>query len=371
MNINLFVFPFVIILGLMCAQIGTDSAKKAYIGIVSLLFLLESSLRGYSVGSDTLNYVYMFSSVEGYSWSEIWQLGLDRYLRKGSDFDVGFMAFQKIFRYFTSDFHVFTFFAQLTFFVPMGKMLYRYTPSIKSLIFAFVFFMALYQAHTFSGMRQLYAMGFSFLAVIFYDDRRYKSAIVSMVIGFFIHMSILLMIIPLGVSFLSFKQQRTVHLVSFILLPLVLVLGDAIVYFMGSFVGNEQYANYGQAGMAGGATTFLLCLEILSLFCYLFLKNNAARKDRTVRFLYCMLPCTTIFAPLIQVSGSMVRISEYYFLYLMVLFPLAMIYYAGSYKKGDQLLLILSIVLSIFSIATATGAGANYKFFWQETSISF
>ena len=51
----------------------------------------------------------------------------------------------------------------------------------------------------------------------------------------------------------------------------------------------------------------------------------------------------------------------------MVLFPLAMIYYAGSYKKGDQLLLILSIVLSIFSIATATGAGANYKFFWQET----
>lgn len=369
MNINLFVFPFVIILGLLCAQIGTDTAKKGYIGIVSLVFLLESSLRGYSVGSDTLNYVYMFTNVGDYSWNEIWRLGLARYLRKESDFDVGFMAFQKLFRYFTSDFHVFTFLAQLVFFIPMGKMLYRYAPSIKSLIFAFVFFVALYQAHTFSGMRQLYAMGFSFLAVIFYDERRYKSAIFSMVIGFFIHMSILLMVVPLGISLLSFKRQRVVHLISFLLLPLVLLSGDVIVFVMGGLVGNEQYAGYGQEGMAGGATTFLLCLELLSFFCYLFLKDTVAENNRTARSLYCMLPCTTIFAPLIQVSGSMVRISEYYFLYMMVLFPLAMICYARSCKKGEQLLVILSIALAFFSIVTATGAGANYKFFWQDTTM--
>lgn len=367
MNLQLILICAFILLGLGFKGKQKNSAKKAYIIICCILLVLSASLRSLDYGnegSDTMNYYYMFKTIGDSSFSDIWKMGIDRYFYGTSEEDIGYLLLVKIINLVTSDFHVFTFIAQLIFFVPFGVYLYKYSTNIGELMFAFVFYLALVHSHAMTGTRQFYAMGFGILFFLYSNEKKYKLAIVSLLLGMSIHLSMLLVVLPFVLSFLKPSQLKATHLILFLSFPIVMLMPNQIIAFMGGLIGSEKYVEYGMKGVAGGTETFILLLELLSLLCYWGIKKKNLSNDK-IKKLYAMVPCFTFFGPLIYSNGSMIRISMYSYLYLTLLLPLAV---QGRFQKYYALMLYLFILL--LSILILVNSNNEYYFFWQVDPVS-
>ena len=364
MNIRIVLFAFVFLGGLLFAASGNSPKnRRNYIILMMIVLTLESCLRGLSVGSDTMNYYWMFNRASEMSWHEIWQTFTERYVTHEIEDDVGFTLFNKIISLVTRDFSAFLGICALFFFIPFGKLLYRYTSDFKQLIFIFTLYVALFNMIAMSGVRKEIALGCSIWATMMWIDKKYKWLIVSLAIGTLIHMSTLLWLLIPALSFLSLRVLRFLHVVGLSLVPFVIALSSAIIVFMGNFVGMEKYAEYGMNGSQGGAMTFTIMIEIISLFCLIAYWNCSFEKDRDMHVLYTVLPCFSFFAPLITNNGSMIRISQYFHVYVMLLFPIAI----DRFFRTDRRMVytILCIVLLFLSLSSGSDA---YKFIWEDNA---
>lgn len=325
--------------------------------------MLEAALRGLSVGSDTHVYAQQFDQIKYISWDTIFEQFVDRYIHPGADeYDIGYNILQKLVSYVTSSFHVFTFIAQLTFFVPLGVFLYRYSKDITQLIFSFVLYTSLMHIIALSGGRQLYAIGFCIMFFMAYLDRKYVRCVVCLLIAVTLHMSALLILLPIAIDRLSPKLEKLVHLIALLLFPVVLLFVNPIILFMGNLVGSEKYAAYGQGEIMGGATTFILLIILLSLFCFIAIKKKDLASDRFLKSLYCMAPCFTFAGPLIYSNGSMIRVSMYFHLYLILLIPYAIdLLFNRKSRK-----FVYMIVIGALLFLSLKDGGLKYYFFWND-----
>lgn len=373
MYINLFLIPFIIILGLLFIKNDNQKNRLLYVIISLLVFLFVGSMRSpewfeatYRI--DTLVYQRQYEDTAYMDWEEIWQSFLLRYVTNDSDRDVGFMFFYKTFSYITTDFHIFSFLADLLFFIPFGIILYRYTSSIKELIFAFVFYIGLIQIFIFGGARQMFAIGFDLMALLCLLDKKYLWVIVCFIIGLTIHFSSLLFGIPLILIWLKIKpgQLKLFHLISFLLFPLVLAFPNQIIQYLGNLSGIEKYAEYGEQGISGGANTFIFLMELISLFILIAIPKKNLEKNKKIRIFYVMAPLATFMAPLIHSNGSMIRITLYFYLFYCLLIPYAI---NSNFIKYRNTVYFLAI--SALSLLSVSGGGIKYYFFWQSLPIYY
>jgi len=363
MNIHLFLIPFIIILGLFFSN-NKNNGRKSYIIIVCLVLMLIIALRstniGYQQGSDVGNYAKAFDDIKSYSWQELWNLMLSGI---GTSNDRGFFLLQKAIRCITSNFHIYSFLASSIFFVPFGIFLFLYSTNTKQLIFAFVFVTVMYFPHLMSGARQVYAVGFVWIAFTFFLRKKYLYTLFCIILASIIHFSSILILLPILMStFITHnKIIKIIHLVTLFLVPVVMFQANSIIIFMGNSIGSDKYAEYGKNGLMGGTGIFITIITLLSLFCFIAIKEKDIDNNEFLRKLYVMAPCFTFFAPLIYSNGSMIRISEYFYLFLALLFPFAIEHFFD--KKSANTLYIITI--SILSIWTIVGNSNNYYFYWQ------
>lgn len=367
MHINLIIFPLIIILGLFLGISDSPKNRKIYIIVVSIILILQASLRSLSVGSDTPNYYYMFFSVQDMTWNEIWEDFVGRYIYNTSEVDVGYTLMQKVIASITSSWQVFVFLAQLTFFIPLGKLLYRYSNKMIQLVFAYVLYVALFHISALSGGRQLYAIGMSIMSFIYFDQKKYLKSILFIFLGTLIHLSCLLSILPLILSKLKVNYVKTIHLIAFALVPFVIVFVNQIIVFMGTAINVEKYANYGMKDVAGGASTFIALLILSSVFIYFVYKKKDLRFNKSMANFYSMVPLFTFFGPLIHSNGSMIRISMYFHLYLMLLIPFAL----DKILNGNFRIVVYIIVILTLLILSLRDGGLIYHFYWQEPHLFY
>src|SRR5690606_6202276 len=138
---------------------------------------------------------------------------------------------------FTDSWPVFVFVANLIFFIPLGKLMYRYSSSMIQLVFAYVLYVSMFHIISLSGGRQLYAIGLSILAFLYLDRREYIWSVACIFIGMLIHMTSLLFLLPLILSRLDSKYLKSIHLISFAMVPVVLLFTNRIIVLMGAAVG--------------------------------------------------------------------------------------------------------------------------------------
>lgn len=367
MHINLFIFPFIIILGFVLERYDSPKARKLYIFIVSTVLILETSLRSLSVGSDTLNYYYMFNYVREMSWNELWEQFIERYFNNTSEEDIGYSIMQKVIASVTSSWQVFVFIANLTFFIPLGILMHRYSNKMIQLIFAYVLYVAIFHIISLSGGRQLYAIGMSIMSFIYLNEKKYTKSILFILIGATIHFSALLSFLPLILSRWNVKFIKPIHLFSLILVPITINFVNQIIMFMGSAVGIEKYENYAMGGIAGGAWTFISILVVASVFIYFAIKRKDLQQNKSLSNLYTMVPLFTFFGPLIHSNGSMIRISMYFHLYLMLLLPLAI---EKTFKGSTQTIIYIYLIVVLLMLSLRNG-GLVYHFFWQEPHLFY
>ena len=267
----------------------------------------------------------------------------------------------KFIQLFSNNFQFFLFICALFFFIPFGKLLYIFTTDNRQLTFVFIFYVALFNMIAMSGVRKEMALGLSILFFLYYVEKKYIKMTLALIVGVSIHMTTLLILLVPLINIFPKKWLRYIHIAAFAAIPIVLSAMGPMLVLMADFIDNEKYAQYGEGASEGGAGTFFLLIELLSLLCLWAFRKINIKDDKILCNMYAMLPLFTIFAPLIQHSGSMIRISQYFHLYLLVLVPYAV---ECLYKKvGLQIVyIVLSVILIILSMRTST---EDYYFFWQ------
>lgn len=367
MQINLYLILFVILLGLSLSVNDNPRHRRLFIVLCSSVLLFVAAMRSpeymtETYGIDSLNYKWFFENSLGLKWSEVWSAVSGRYRGINDDFDVGYVVLNKIVGLYTHDFHIFSLLADLLFFIPFGIIIYRFTTNISQIVFAFVFYISLIQVYLLGGGRQMYALGLDMMAFLSIIDRKRFWTVLFFILGLSIHFSSLLFLLPLLMVWLRVKPLtlKVFHLVGFILIPIVLLLPNQIISFMGGVVGIEKYAEYGKGIIRGGSTTFIVLIELLSLFCMVAIKKKDLRKNSHISPFYVMAPLFTIFSPLVRANGTMIRIALYYFPFLVLLVP----YGIDCLFKRNRTVAYYTAIIAL-SLLTLAGGGMTYYFYWQ------
>ena len=367
MHIDLFLIPFVIILGLLFAQNDTKKSRQYYILLCSMVLIFVAAMRDpqfmtYTYSIDSQNYKDFFEQSYDMSWSEVWTAAFMRYFGAGGEADIGYLAFNKIIGYFTHQYAFFSLIADLLFFVPFGILLYRFSTKMSGIIFAFVYYIALIQIYLIGGGRQMFAIGLDLMALIAVIDRKKIRAIIFFLIGLTFHFSSFLFLAPLLMVWYDAKPMmlKLIHIISFIVFPVALLMPNQIIAFMGEAAGSEKYAEYGKHAITNGAIVFIVLMELLSFFCLIAIKKKDMFANKILAIFYVMLPFQTFFTPLIRSNGTMIRITLYYSIFLTLLVP----YGIDCYFKNNKNLGYI-IAIAALSILAMAGGGIQYYFYWQ------
>ena len=367
MNIQIYLFAIAILLGVIYQKLGnTPQNRKQYIFVFLSLLTAESCLRGLSVGSDTKSYLWMFETWRYVEWREVLSNFIIRYFRNELTNDIGYRIYMKLIHIISHNFSFFLFISALFFFIPFGVMLYKYIDEILTLTFVFVLYVALFNMIAMSGVRKEIALGFAIWAFLLYVENKYICAIIVLLIGTTIHQTILLMLLVPILAILPSKCIYIIHIFSFILIPIFIIYSGKILINMANLALNEHYLVYGELEAQGGATTFLTLIELLSLFCLIALKEKLLLNESIFfKRLYVMLPLFTIFAPLITHSGSMIRISQYFHIYIALLLPMGI---KNFFDNCNQKIVYISLmtILIVLSLCAST---MKYTFIWQDNII--
>lgn len=343
-----------------------NNGKSKFIILCTTLLWLSVALESVYYGTqngggaDTLKYAQMFKDDIQMSFSEIWDMFVGRYSNGDGDYDIGFLLLEWIISRISGSYHFFRAVACLLFYIPFSKLLNKYCTSVLEVLFAELLYLALFHTFAMYGARQLYALGFGLMFFLFYSQKRYKSAIVALILGVSIHMSSLLVLIPFALSFLPNKTIKIAHWIALLLIPVVWLVANPIISFMGNAIGMEKYAAYGEGEMQGGATTYILLSEALSIIC-LILTRKEYFDDVKFKYLYAMAPVFTLFAPLIASNGSMIRITLYSQIYVTALLP-----YLFTYRLGNNSKSYLWAMIAALCFLMLKGGHYPYEFFWQS-----
>lgn len=368
MRINLYLIPFIIILGLVLGTNKSSRKRIWYIIICTAVLIFVASMRSpeYMTNTyhiDTLNYQWSFENSLNMGWKEIWASVVDRYKGLDNESDVGFIGFEKFIGFFTHKFHFFSLIADLLFFVPFGIILNRFCTSIKQVIFAYIFYIALIQIFMFAGARQMFALGFDMMALISIIDKKKLLSLLFFVLGASIHFSSILFAIPLLLLWLGISPRilKVLHAACLLVFPVVLVIPNTIISFMGNAIGMEKYTHYGDGIISGGGTTFILLIELLSLFCFIAISKKEMARNKVLHSFYVMAPLFTLVAPLVVSNGTMIRISLYFHIFLTLLVP----YSLDCIFKGRYSTFAYIVAISALSFLSLSDGGITYYFFWQ------
>ncbi|MCQ2181798.1 MAG: EpsG family protein [Bacteroidales bacterium] len=344
-------------------------SKKSFVNWCSFFLLLSISLKSVFYGTldgggaDTYNYVEKYKDVLYMSFKDVWKSFIERYFYFVGEDDIGYLLLEWLISRFSSSYHVFSTILDLVFFIPFAKLIDKYCQTISEALFAFILYLSL--AHTFGmyGARQFYAMGFTILFFLYYSEKQYKKSFAALFIGATIHLSCLLALIPFAISFLKPKAIRITHLITLIMIPIVFLAVNRIILFMGNFIGMEKYATYGLGDVHGGAITYILLSELISIFCFFMAKGDML-EDEKFKYLYSMAPVFTFFSPLIFSNGSMMRITIYSQIYLTVLFP-----YIVHHRFPNKYNIYISLAIIALLFFTLRGGYIPYEFFWKSDSM--
>lgn len=362
MDIKIVLFAFVILLGTFFGS-GMDANRKQqkwYVIIMTAILILESGLRSVDVGNDTISYYYYFLSIKDMSWGEIFDSFGASY-QGGEGKDPGFALFVKIIQIVSTDFNFFLIVSALIFFIPLGMILHKYSSRIIQLVFAFTLYVALFHIVALSGIRQQLATGFTFMAFLLLGDGKRLLSVLVIFLGAMLHISAALFILVPALSFVNRRLLKPIHLSSFLTIPFAIVYAGAIMNFLASFLANDYYGIYGQDESAGGAVTYIALMELLSLFCYFTIKNKAVVDNRLIGLLYIMLPLLTMTVPLISLNGAMIRVGQYFTLYMMLLAPIAIDSFTA---KGNRQIYYYGMIAALM-LLSLNSRSFHYSFFWQ------
>lgn len=353
---------FAFILFLRYKTIG-DSVytRHNYITWLIALLIIQSGLRHFAIGDDTFAYFRFFEELKKESWEEVFHHFYEVYVLKIGK-DAGFQLLEKVFQVFCPDFQLFLIAVAAAFFIPFYRMVERYLPSLRMVFMSFCIYQALfYSFFSITGIRQVVAAIATIIGVKFIEERKLLNFFIVIILASFIHKSVLIF---LPFYFLAnFKKSNLVLICSLCSLPVIFPFARGISRMMVSISGSDVYTMYSESDYeTSGAQNFVI-LMVFSTICLIIAKwKNPGRIPNLV---VNAMSLALIFTPLTWVDPSLMRVVQYFSIFLVIGLPLAL----DNIGMDKFMFKLTYLGITSLLLYTIIRRSYEYAFFWENMKL--
>ena len=319
----------------------------------SIVLILASALRSLSVGPDTYQYYTIFEAVKDVSFNDIWQSIVSKGVITKDPF---YWLFQKGFQLFSGNYNAYLGLVALLFFTSLGIFIYQNGLSLVELYVSYVFYLGLfYGFYSITGIRQTIAVSFILCAYLCLMDNKTIAFLVFTFVGYLFHASA----IVFAISFLLIRIRNVKVLLYGVVavIPILFVYRNIIFTLLVSFFGlEERFMQYMDDDYGGSISVLLLYLSVVAgiLLKFKSFSHDPKKMNHIKIFSVCILGL-----PLLFVSGTGLRITQYFSVSMFVLVP----YLVSSLKINAK---YLFAVLLMFLLIVVAYRNAHYAFYWEE-----
>ena len=325
----------------------TSSNKKRlkyiFISIATLQLILLLSLRHSTIGIDVPGYVSFFKR-------SILSSTIDH------RFELGYKALNNIIGILTNNEQIFLTIVAILSIAPVGRFIYKYS---KMPFLSFTIYIAFnYYAFTFSGLRQAISYAIIFISYDYIKDRKLMKFLICVLCASLFHKSALI--------FLPAYYIYRIRINKIVISSLIVV--DLAVYIFRrpifAFLINNFYQSFSIVETSS-YTWMAFCALIVLLGSFVYKSMINISDDNSGLYMFLLIGISLmIFA---SVGNNIMRIADYYFMFVIIFIPEALI--ALKDKKLALVVAYLIVVgLMVIYLWFLNGSPFGivpYKFFWQ------
>lgn len=338
--------------------------RKNYIIFICIILILQSALRHVAVGADTYAYYLKFEEIKLTSWQEIWENFRSVYVL-GEGKDAGYPLIQKVFQFFSGEYRIFLFFVAVIFFSSLGYFIYTQTKYISDVFVAIAIYEVLfYSFFSITGLRQTLATAFTFWGLHFIRQRKLWQYTLLIICAAFIHKSVLLFYPFYFIARLN--RPRQLLAASFVIFPVMFVFGRSVAGIMALLSAQDNYMGYALSDAnPTGAVDFSIFLLGCGILGWIALRN-AKQRDSDMPIIYNAISIAIIFTPLTWIDSSLMRIVQYFSIFILVFLP----YVINDLFRDYQTRIVAIVVLMVLFVSVIIMRNVDYAFMWEQMQLN-
>jgi len=341
----------------------TQSGRKKYIMIISVLLILQSGLRNVAVGPDTYAYYNIFEDIKLISWEQAIYSVKENFLF-GIGKDPGYILFQKIVQIFINNYQIYLILIATIFFISFGILIYKNAYSIREIMFAYVLYLTMfYHFFSITGIRQTIATAATFWGFELIKKKKLLPFILLIMLASTIHRSVLVF---LPFYFLiNLKIANFIYTAAILVFPLAMIYRRNMAFIMAKASGSTVYLDYTLSYYEKSPINFTVLIILLFIVGLIFMRYVLNLNPDISRF-YIAIALVLIFTPLVWVYPTLMRVGMYFSIFMVFFIPKII----DIVTLSDQRIRIVTYVcIYLILIFLVIKGGGEYKFFWQEMEL--
>ena len=330
---------------------NTTKSKNKLARLSCMLLALQSGLRHVIVGSDTYGYYGSFIGTARGSWAD----ALSGFYLSADEFrDPAYTLVEKVFSTFIPSWQLYLVALAFLYYMAMYKLWERYIHSSEGVVLATLLVLSLFNVIALSGMRQQITMALSMLLIPYLEDRRWKIVMPVVLLGSLIHISFLFYLAFIPFRLLSRNNGKSLLGLAIIMIPIIAMLSQSLIGFMAGTLENDYYMGYVTGVSNEKPYVYVALCTLICIF--IFMNYNLLKGAPS--FLISSVILMTITFPLIIQNGSLIRLGQYFTIYMTISLPyiLDQIREKHTYYQG------ICVVLTFFILKSSS----EYHFYWEN-----
>lgn len=321
----------IIVLGLLfLALLKGKLTKKMYFVIITCLLSILSGMRGYDVGWDTRNYVFLFSRIQGFPFNNI-LLG---------DFGIekGYVILEYIISIFTTNPTILFLIISFFYMISVGKFIYK---NSEEPVMSYILFIALgFFTFSMTALRQTVAIGIILFSYEFIRNRKFMPYLLTVLLASTFHYSALVF---LPAYFIAYKKFTKPYIFFTVLtIPTVYIFRD-IAFGIVNRISRYEYSTI----ETQGPITLLLLMITVFIGGIIQIKQ-VLRKDEGNIFFYNMTFISIILAIMAFIHPVALRAGYYYSIFSIVFIPKIVLSFSNKFLKTIVYCIAIIVLISLY-----------------------
>lgn len=335
--------------------------KKAYVVIISILLILISGLRKYTVGIDSEQYYFSYKMIGELSWENL----------INTRYEYGYALFCRILNLISNNSQILFFISSIINIVAISKLIYKYSTNATLSFFIYVALGIFFSSM--NVLRQTLALSIVLFGIDFLLKNKKKIFVIFVIIAAQFHSTAYVALLLLIPAYMKFTDKKL--LVIFIISVISFLLGKTIFAFLSNYI--EQYQTYDATNFAFenyfATGIYMIQALIFLIFGRMAMKKNLNNENNSDYKLYNLLIFATCFYfsfEMIAIRANiMERLSQYFSVFSVVLIPASIKNLNIITNKKIYSILFVSLLflenMAILCFRPYWYGVSPYKFFWM------
>lgn len=327
--------------------------ENTYSNILFVIILFISTLRGSSVGTDTLGYMLSYYDMANYSFSDI-------FIKYG-DY-LGYYLPCKAFSLFNAPLQIWLGFVSGFYLLSIWKLINRF--STDKLFSILCFFLMGAYSFSLAGLKQTVAMASMIFAFLALYDKKYLRMAFFIIWAYFSHMSSLIFLFAIPIFFV--KGMKSFYKMLIVSILIIIFSYRTILIYFTEAINSDRYMTYLEDEKVYSAVTFIFYL-VLFFIAFLNKKSYDYKYENESKVFFALSALCVSFQTFSFVSASAFRLSLYYLPFFALILPNSVAYCNDKAKK-QIIKLVLGLMIIFFFVYTNRNGSSTvpYTFIWED-----